>query len=275
MVRRYSLPDLRPDHLPVLHVGHQAERLSKGRAFRGAALFCSPAQGTCPAGSRRRETPATLKRACSPVLDADIPGDMPGSPLPHSLSRFSPLSAGLCSAALKTESDEKQDYRGHSLIINTVASLWHVRPAAAACSLRFLTADAASSSLPLFRRRTSVLLPTGKTPSQRQEVCKGIPSGRQTHSPRSQKAAPSRLEDSRLRADMNAERPSFPKRKEGLSGKFPERRTYASGSKSSGKSALVYTFCTSSSSSRASVRRTSFLAVSASTGTSMRGTMAS
>lgn len=79
----------------------------------------------------------------------------------------------------------------------------------------------------------------------------------------------------RLRAEMNAERPSFPKRKEGLSGKFSERRTYASGSKSSGKSALVYTFCTSSSSSRASVRRTSFLAVSASTGTSMRGTMAS
>ncbi len=50
---------------------------------------------------------------------------------------------------------------------------------------------------------------------------------------------------------------------------------YASGLKSSGKSALVYTFCTSSSSSRASVMRTSFWAVSASMGTSTRGTMAS
>jgi len=38
---------------------------------------------------------------------------------------------------------------------------------------------------------------------------------------------------------------------------------------------LVNTFCTSSRSSRASVRRTSFLAVSASMGFSMRGTMAS
>ena len=273
MVRRYSLPDLRPDHLPVLHVGHQAERLSKGRAFRGAALFCSPEQGTCPAGSRRRETPATLKRACSPALDVGIPGDMPGSPLPHSLSRFSPLSAGLCSAALKTERDEKQDYRGHSLIINTVASLWHVRPAAAACSLRFLTAGAASSSLLLFRNRATAPFAERKN----------LPSSKEAKEIRMMKTLPearaltplAELERPYLRADMNAERPSFPKRKEGLSRKFPERRTYASGSKSSGKSALVYTFCTSSSSSRASVRRTSFLAVSASTGTSMRGTMAS
>lgn len=61
----------------------------------------------------------------------------------------------------------------------------------------------------------------------------------------------------------------------GLTPKTRGCAPYASGSKSSGKSALVYTFCTSSSSSSASVMRMSFCAVSASTGTSMRGTMAS
>ena len=172
MVRRYSLPDLRPDHLPVLHVGHQAERLSKGRAFRGAALFCFPAQGTCPAGSRRRETPATLKRACSPALDADIPGDMPGSPLPHSLSRFSPLSAGLCSAALKTESDEKRDYRGHSShhqhrgepVARPSRSCGMFSPISYRRCRLF-------ARLP-FRRRASVLLPTEKRtqPSDRKST---------------------------------------------------------------------------------------------------------
>lgn len=61
----------------------------------------------------------------------------------------------------------------------------------------------------------------------------------------------------------------------GLTPKTRGCAPYASGSKSSGKSALVYTFCTSSSSSSASVMRMSFCAVSASTGTSIRGTMAS
>ena len=61
----------------------------------------------------------------------------------------------------------------------------------------------------------------------------------------------------------------------GLTPKTRGCAPYASGSKSSGKSALVYTFCTSSSSSSASVMRMSFCAVSASTGTSTRGTMAS
>ncbi len=166
MVRRYSLPALRPDHLPVLHVGHQAERLSRGRAFRGAALFCSPAQGTCPAGSskRKRGRERDPSRAQARMLSCPrcrYPRRHACPPSSAVSAGSPPLSAGLCSAALKTKSDEKRDYRGHSLIIKTMTRLWQVHPAAAACSLRFLTAGAASSPLLLFRRRASILLPTG------------------------------------------------------------------------------------------------------------------